>query len=176
MNYSVNNIQEGQLFDWLELINIGHALGHKWWMVGTKLRIPEDVLDQIAASNNEVGDCGACLLREWLAHDPIWSELITVLETPAVGLGEVAANIRMKLVREASKGHSGYKVTVRPSHGEYPLFYGIAPIYYSLLHSKCYKESVGTTIGMNNDFEIGSFVFPVVFLNVLCSQNCTYST
>ena len=117
MNYSVNNIQEGQLFDWSELISIGHALGHKWWMVGTKLRVPEDVLDQIAANNSEVGDCGACLLREWSAQYPIWSELITVLETPAVGLGEVAANIRMKLVREASKGQSGYNNTARSSPG-----------------------------------------------------------
>ena len=117
MNYSVNSIQEGQLFDWSELISIGHALGHKWWMIGTKLRVPEDVLDQIAASNSEVGDCGACLLREWLAHDPIWSELITVLETPAVGLGEVAANIRMKLVREANQGQSPYKISARSSPG-----------------------------------------------------------
>ena len=117
MNYSVNNVQESQLFDWSELISIGHALGHKWWMVGAKLRVPEDVLDQIAASNSEAGDCGACLLREWLAHDPIWSELITVLETPAVGLSEVAGNIRMKLVREASKGQPGNRITPRLSPG-----------------------------------------------------------
>lgn len=106
MNYSVSNSQEGQLFDWSELISLGHALGHKWWMIGTKLRVPESILDHIAASNVDAGDCGACLLRQWLAHDPIWSELITVLETPAVGLGEVAGRIRMKLVREATKGQT----------------------------------------------------------------------
>ena len=116
MDYSVNDNQESQLFDWSELISLGHALGHKWWMVGTKLRIPEAALDQIAANNREAGDCGACLLREWLAHDPIWSELITVLETPAVGLGEVAGKIRMKLVREANKGLIG-KTTVHSSPG-----------------------------------------------------------
>lgn len=111
MNYSGNDNQECQLFDWSELISLGHALGHKWWMVGTKLRIPETVLDQIAASNADAGDCGACLLREWLTHDPIWSELITVLETPAVGLGEVAGKIRMKLVYEATKEQSNNMMT-----------------------------------------------------------------
>ena len=117
MSYSVSDVQEGRPFDWSELISLGHALGHKWWMVGTKLRVPEDVLDRIAANNSEVGDCGACLLREWLAHDPIWSELITILETPAVGLNEVAGNIRMKLVREANKEQLGSKITARHSSG-----------------------------------------------------------
>lgn len=117
MSYSVSDIQESQLFDWSELISLGHALGHKWWMIGTKLRVPEAVLDQIAAANGEAGDCGACLLREWLTHDPIWSELITVLETPAVGLGEVAGRIRMKLVREASKGQSDNKTIAHSPPG-----------------------------------------------------------
>jgi len=117
MNYSVDNYQESQLFSWSELISLGHALRHKWWMVGTKLRIPEAVLDQIAANNIEPGECGACLLREWLTHDPIWSELITVLETPAVGLGEVAGNIRMKLVREMNKGQSNNQITARCATG-----------------------------------------------------------
>lgn len=117
MSYSVSNIQESQLFDWSELINLGHALGHKWWMIGTKLRVPEAVLDKIAASNSEAGDCGACLLREWLTHDPIWSELITVLETPAVGLGEVAGKIRMKLVCEATKGQSNNRTITDSSPG-----------------------------------------------------------
>lgn len=116
MSYSVSDIQESQLFDWSELISLGHALGHKWWMIGTKLRVPEDVLDHIAASNSEAGECGACLLREWLRNDPIWSELITVLETPAVGLAEVAGRIRMKLVQEASKGNSN-KTNARSSPG-----------------------------------------------------------
>lgn len=117
MNYSVSDIQESQLFDWSELISLGHALGHKWWMVGTKLRVQEAVLDRIAASNTEPGDCGACLLREWLAHDPIWSELITVLETPAVGLGDVASKIRMKLVQEATKGQPNNGITAYSSPG-----------------------------------------------------------
>ena len=114
MNYSVNGYRSSQLFNWSELISLGHALGHKWWMVGTKLRVPEYLLDQIASNNDE---CGAYLLREWLKNEPSWKDLITVLDSAAVGLGNVADMIRARLARDASKEQAEEQVIARSGTG-----------------------------------------------------------
>ena len=76
-----------------------YSVRSKWYNLGMQLRIPTESLDCIQMENLSMPECLLKMLTVWLKctnPPPTWDILTEVLESPSVGEGHLAQQLRDK--------------------------------------------------------------------------------
>ena len=92
-----------------DLVSVQRAVWEgraKWYNIGLELSLKPGTLDSIKLANQ--GDPDYCLtptLKKWLrkAEHPSWSDLVSALKAPPVGLGCLAEQIMEKISKYQQK-------------------------------------------------------------------------
>ena len=85
-----------------EVIQATYEARAKWYHIGIQLKLPVGTLDAIRLDFPDSTDCLTRMCSHWLRRidpHPSWVALIGALESPPVGEGQLAQQLRDKYFR-----------------------------------------------------------------------------
>ena len=84
-----------------------HLVSDEWFSIGVQLQVPIGTLRCIRSDIHTVADCLLEMLTVWLKQinpPPTWNNLIKALESPPVGEGLLAQQLRDKYCPSTEEG------------------------------------------------------------------------